>query len=417
VALPGAHRTVRDKTAAGGGYYIRWTAWRGKGAPVIGAFKGATRAAAESAERAGAGALAGSYSAARTHVIAGDAIAGLLDLYEQSAEFKKCSDSTKAERSRLIKQMRFDAFPGPPGSPPEAKMMLGKLPTAGLAAPRMVGHLTRWRDTICAGRGPRAADARVQVLQRALNVMCAQGLAPANPAAKLAKVWSADRSDLIWDEETLPRFYAHIRKAIDAAFALPPVIVHAGKPQLNRTRFGRIMQLAAARDALTLVISSGMRREDLACLNQRECTDVAFVYTARKGARRARTAGRKPRTTIVPMLWDARKVVLRRLEAHGSASPWIIVSSRGGAYTPNTLGELVNNIAREIGADRTLHDGKGTFVTRIKRRAPWLSDAEIADMVDWSEADVATIIRRYVSHGEIAKAKIERLRDWRKASG
>ncbi|MBC7767370.1 MAG: hypothetical protein H7124_01140 [Phycisphaerales bacterium] len=407
MALPGAHRTVRDKTRDGGAYYIRWTAWRGKGAPKIGAFKGATKHEAEQAERAGASELAGGYRDARTTAVSDATLADLLDLYQGSAEFKKCSASTKAERSRQIKLMREDEIPPPRGSTKPA-LKLGSLPTAGLASRLAIGHLTRWRDDQAATRGPRAADARVQVLRRALAVLVKQGVAPANPAAGLAEVWTADRSALIWEPELLKKYLEHIKAEIWRVWTS----VSASNP----LRPAMILKLAAARDALLLVLNNGQRREDLAALNWRECTDVAFVYTARKGARRAKTAGKKSRTTIVPILNEARGVLIRRKEAHGADSPWVIVSGRGGAYTPNALGELVNGVARELEIDRHLHDGKGTFVTRIKTQAPWLSNGEIAAMVDWSEGEVDEIIRRYVSADEIARATIERLRDRRKAS-
>lgn len=401
VALPGAHRTTRDKTGDGGRYYIRWTAWRGKGAPTIGTFSGATEAEAIAAERAGAEALAGAYRDARAPVANTRTVGGLLDLYERSAAFRKCADSTRRERSKVIKSMRADEIPPPPGKPgPPAKLV--DMPTPFLAAQRAVGTLTRWRDAQAAKRGPRAADARVAVLRRALAVMVKEGNAPANPAAALEAVWQTDRSDLIWEPQHVAKFLAAVRKQIDHVWST----VKATNPR----RPAMIASLAATRDALLIALNAGMRVGDIAPLNWREVTDVAFVYTARKGARRARTAGKKRRTTIVPIMGEARLVLIRRKEAHGDASPWVITSSRGGPYTPGTLGEMVNDLARDLGIERHMHDAKGTFVTRIKREAPWLTHAEIAEMVDWSEADVDEIIRRYVSADAIATAKIERLR-------
>jgi integrase len=303
--------------------------------------------------------------------------------------------------------MRNDEIPSPRGST-KAALKLGSLPTAGLASRLAIGHLTRWRDDQGEKRGPRAADARVQLLRRALAVMVKQGVAPANPAAGLMEVWTADRSALIWEPELVKKYLEHIKAEIWWVWTT----VSASNP----LRPAMILKLAAARDALLLVLNNGQRREDLAALNWRECTDVAFIYTASKGARRAKTAGKKSRTTIVPILNEARQVLIRRKAAHGDDSPWVIISGRGGAYTANSLGELVNGIARALEIDRHLHDGKGTFVTRIKSQAPWLSNGEIAAMVDWSEGEVDEIIRRYVSADAIARATIERLHEQRKAN-
>lgn len=405
VALPGAHRTTRDKTAAGGAYYIIWRAWREKGAPVIGSFKGATRTEAEQAELDGAEKLAGEYHAARAPGISNKTLAGLLDLYEMTSEFKKCSPSTKAERSRLIKQMRNDKIPPAPGEP-DNNVTLGSFPAAALKAPRARAVLRRWRDHNAETRGPRAADQRVELLRRCLAVMVDQGDAPENPALKLGSVHVADRSDLILEPAHVAKYLALIRKKIDA--------IWYGTSAKHPQRARNLTPLFAARDALLLAINNGQRREDLSCLNWRECTDVAFVYTARKGARRAKTAGKKKGVTVVPIMDEARRVLIYRREAYGATSPWVIVSSKGGAYTPNTLGELVNGLLRECGIDRTLHDTKGTFVTKMKCAAPWLSNAEVGEMVDWSEDEVDRIITRYLSADALAEAKIERLRGRRK---
>jgi len=59
--------------------------------------------------------------------------------------------------------------------------------------------------------------------------------------------------------------------------------------------------------------------------------------------------------------------------------------------------------------DRTLHDAKGTFVTHMLTQCPDLSRLEIARMVDWSEADIERIERKYVSGDRIAAALIARL--------
>src|SRR5262249_39176165 len=76
-------------------------------------------------------------------------VSGVLDAWESSDEFNAVSSSTKAERRRVLKDMREN--------------VLAKLPTKLLAAKGASRTVKAWRAKEAEKRGPRAADFRVQV--------------------------------------------------------------------------------------------------------------------------------------------------------------------------------------------------------------------------------------------------------------
>lgn len=400
MSLPGAHRT-ETRNAARTRFYIRWTYGRGAGAPTLATFKASSRAEALALEQAAGADIAAAYAAARANPEPSAAtIAGILARWLASEEFTRCAESTKAQRRRWARMV--EASPLPPSGRP-----LGDLPSAALKDLRMIGRLELWRDATVAANGAREADNRVAVLRLALNWAQRRGLAPANPAAGMARAWHADRSDLIWEAHHVAAFKAQIAKAMDAAWATPATVRRAGKIELNTRRTRQIASIAAAHDAVMLALNTGMRLGDLAAHTWAEISSQAIAYTAQKGARRAKTARRARRVTVVPMLEGAARIYARRFEATGRDNPWIITSARGARYTPGALGQLVADYSSAAGVDRHLHDAKGTFATRM--RIAGASNEEIAEMVDWSPGEVDTIARRYVSAANVATELLERL--------
>ena len=90
---------------------------------------------------------------------------------EASEEFRAVSESTKRNRRSALKDMGISA--------------IAKMPSKLLAAKGAPRTIKAWRAQEAAKRGPRAADFRVQILSRALNWAIGEGLASANPAAKM----------------------------------------------------------------------------------------------------------------------------------------------------------------------------------------------------------------------------------------
>lgn len=375
--LPGAHRRTRERA---GRYDIIWSAWRGKGAPGIAYISAPTKAEALAKERAQEAAIAKAYADARSGQASLDTVAGLLATFEQHPEFTKLSPSTHALWSAGIRDM---------------KRSIGRLETVALRARGAPGAIRRWRDAEAKARGARAAETRLAILKRCLNVLRAEGLVDANPALGITSAYRSDRSQMIWGEDERQAYATELakRRAAAAEIAEPD----------NRRR--RLASLQAAEDALELAMWTGMRREDLSVFSRAWIQGEAIVYEPRKSSRRAKTKGQRPRTVIVPILPPLAALLERRLQGD---APWIITSSKGGNYKPGALGHLVAEIAKAAGVERTLHDAKGTFVTHMLEAG--FSKEEVAEMVDWSVDEVEQIAKRYVHAGVIAAAKLARYR-------
>lgn len=391
VRLPGAHRTRRQKPS--GVIYVRVTAWRGRDAPVIGRYKGASDAEVAAAERADAAALSRRYAEAREGAPATETLADLLRQYEGSGSFTNCAPSTQRHRSRSIAKMKLDVDP-------KTGNRFVTLPLLTLKQKRAHAVFLRWRDTVARTNGIREADYRIETVRTAINWAVENGLAEGNPALGVKRMSNADRSDLVWEPHHNAMFFDWIRSEIARIWReLSPT---------DPRRAPQIIRLAAARDTVILAQSTGMRREDLSVHKWSDLQGNAIAYTALKGARRARTAGKKAKTTIVPILPAARAVYARRREATGSTNPWIITSARGGRYVPDALASRVYEITALLGVERTLHDCKGTFVTGMAKLGAF-SLEEIGEMVDWSVDDVTAISRKYVNAPAIADAMLARI--------
>ena len=376
LALPKAHRTRKE---VNGVVYLRVTAGRHAGAPVLGTYQGVSQADAEMAFEADAEGIRERYQAAVDGLPTLATIAGLLSAWERSAEFEGKSTSTKIERARVLSSIRASA--------------LGKASASILKQPGAQGVITKWRDKEAAQRGERAADYRIEVLNAALNWHARQGNIAKNPALGIADVYRGDRSDLIWEPAHVEAFLEYIRSEIARVW---------GETKPGPRRFKQVARLANARDTLLLALNTGMRRADLAGLTALSIRDGAIIYTPGKSRNRARTSKKPARTVVLPILPQAALVLARRAEA--GFEQRIL-----GGYTPHSQGALVLDIAETLEIDRHLHDAKGTFVTRLAVETD-LTDQEIAELVDWSVANVQNIKRKYVSGAAVNAALLKRFR-------
>lgn len=375
--LAGAHRTTREKSGA---YYIRWTAWRGGGAPVIGSYKGASKAEAEAAEKVGHTALARAYIETRSGIDDRNTVAGILSAFMSSTDFTGLSDSTRKEWARIAHQLREEKV---------GKMTVSMLEAR--SAPRVMG---KWRKAVAAQRGTRAADMRVQVLRRAFNWSIQDGTLRANPLRGIGELHKSDRSEMIWKTEHIEAFLSLIAKKTES--------VPQG-PMQGPSRHA----LQIARDALLLALHSGMRREDIANLQADMVRpERAFVFSPLKSKRRSHTAGEKARVAVIPILPEIADMIAERSKDGG----FLFRTYRGTPYTPGALGAMVNRYARESGNNLHLHDARGGFVTRARTGTPPLSREEVADILGWATEDVRDLERRYLSNEAVVSATLERMK-------
>lgn len=393
--LPGIHK-LWGRNAAGA-YVWRWYAWR-SGGPKIWQWTGPTTAEGRAAAVAAAAEIAARYAAALgPRPLKQDArlVAGVLDAWEASDDFRAVSDSTKSERRRVLKDMRDSE--------------IGKLPTKLLSALTAPRTMKAWRAKVASERGPRAADYRMQVLSAALNWARVEGLVSANPTLGLKKLHFSDRSEITWTGDDLSAHADAARKSSDPKEYVPPETL-----------------------ALMGACYSALSRQDLCALTWPQVTAHAIKGKRLKAERRARTAGKKPKVIIIPRTPELDAVLAtcktradKWAEQRGVQPLHVFLNRRGKPWTPDGLTGVINK-ARDIGGPRgsdgkptpichadgrrkRLHDARGTFITTMKVRLPDISNAELAKMTGWAEEDVDRVAELYVDHDRVAMALLERM--------
>ncbi|WP_158918043.1 tyrosine-type recombinase/integrase [Caulobacter sp. S45] len=278
-----------------------------------------------------------------------DNLAGLVTLYKSKPEFTGLSASTKKEWSRWLDRISLHD--------------IGELSLRMLDDSRVRADLMDWRDEY-ADR-PRAADYGVQVLSRVLGFAVERGILSANRAAGIPHLYEGDRADLIWEAAALTAF-------CDKAPA--PIS-----------------------QALRLACLTGLRRGDLVTLRWSQVGDLAIqLATAKSGLRR---------TATIPLLADARAL----LKEIGRKDPdeTVLLNAHGRAWGANSLSHRIAKFAADVKIERSLHDARGTFATRL--RLAGLTEEEIAEVMGWERERVRRILARYVDQDRIVKALVRKV--------
>lgn len=262
----------------------------------------------------------------------------------------------------------------------------GHTPLAVWNDPRMVAEVVAWRDSRSAT--PRSADIGVTVLGQLLEFARLRAKVRINVTEGIPQIYKAHgRAEIIWTDDDIARFGS-------ARAAKQPVM-----------------------DGLRLAAVTGFRRADLVGLLWAEVGEHAIVRTARKKSRGQR------RRAVVPITAEA-EALLGELRSRKRAAgvDHVLVTSAGRAWaSPASFTASFNAARDEAGIiqpgdpsvglpDRKkhLHDLRGTFVTKLCRAG--LTNNEIADIVAWSPANVASIRKTYVDDAAIVVALSERIR-------
>ncbi len=221
----------------------------------------------------------------------------------------------------------------------------------------------RWIDK------PRAADYGMQVLSRVLShAVDPLGKLAGNPCEGIKRLYSTDRSEIIWTNADIARLKRSCTKEI----------AHA-------------VDLAAA---------TGLRLGDLLRLSWSHVDTVSGSITITTGKSKTR------REAIIP-LYDGLKSVLAGIPKRSTT---ILTSTRGRPWTTNGFGSSFNKAKVAGGmSDSNLHfhDLRGTAATRFY--VAGLSERVIAEIMAWEEGHVARIIRRYVDRNAATQAVIRQL--------
>lgn len=398
IALPGVNkiwRTLPD----GGGVARDWYAWRGKGAPHIARFVGATRAAVIDQESSveGAQIIAKGYAEATAPKVDTRTLGGILTAWEASSAFTKRAESTKRAERSALKQIHAAAIIA--NTP--ARLLNAK------AAKVVRREIRKWLEGVATARGPRAADTSKDILSKALNWAIEEGYCEVNPVAGIADFSFADRSDIIWLHGDVLAFEAAARAARRKA-------LKEGAAEPNAP--------PAIALALLLACYTGLRREDLVNLAWRDVGPNAITVRPLKSQRRRKTAGKKaPAVVVIPRTpeLDAVLTHLRPDDDKRAERPWVLANSRGKKWTPAGLTSSFIKIRDEAKVlhryddgrepePKTLHDARGTFVTHM--RCLGYSVDDVAQMVGWESEEVERVAKRYADADRIAVAWLERLK-------
>ncbi|MBB4262676.1 site-specific integrase [Bradyrhizobium sp. CIR3A] len=268
-------------------------------------------------------------------------------------ELKKLSPSTRAEWGKWLDRI---------------STRFGDLRIAQFDRPDKIRpSIRRWRDEW--SDTPRTADYGLQVLSR----VCSHAIDPlgkiaVNPCEGIKRLYSNDRSEIIWTDADIQQ----IKKTCSP-------------------------EIAAAVD---LAAHTGLRLGDLVRVSWSHIGEDAILLTTGKSRHR--------REALVP-LYDALREVLERIPKRATT---ILSSSRKRPWTVDGFGSSFNKAKIDAGlADRDLHfnDLRGTAATKFYIAG--FTEREIAETLAWEEASVAKIIRRYVGRTAAIKAKIAKLKE------
>jgi integrase len=226
--------------------------------------------------------------------------------------------------------------------------------------PAILRWRKQWADK------PRTADYALQVLSRVLSYAVDEGRIAGNPCEGIKRIYSGDRSEVIWT---------------DADIA-----------QLERTCSPEIAH------AVDLAGHTGLRQGDLLRLSWSHIGEDAITISTGKSKHR--------REAIIP-LYDELRDVLARIPKRSTV---ILTNSRGrpwkGFATRFTAAKKAAGLP-----DLHFHDLRGTAATRFYIAG--LSIRTIGEILGWSEDNVERIIRRYVARGAATRAAIRQLNEAR----
>lgn len=271
-------------------------------------------------------------------------IDGLINAFLKSREFAKIKPRTQREYAGYLEAFRAE---------------FGDWRTALFEDPRIAQDMAEFRDSAA---GPRAGDMRISVVSRLFSWARGRGITNARPTDAIERIHMADRSDLIWDDQSLKRLLAH------------------ASPELTL--------------AIHLAVQTGLRQSDLIRLPWSSVSDIAIqVRTSKRGKR-----------VVIPVTEDLRTL----LASIPRRSPVILTSSTGNPWTADGLKTAFQRARIKAKIDGLRwHDFRGTAVTRLAKTR--LTIRDIARIMGWSESRVEAIMERYVSGDALALDMLKRM--------
>jgi len=236
----------------------------------------------------------------------------------------------------------------------------GTLPIAAFDDARVTRDFLDWRDSMA--NSPRQADYAWTILMRLCSWARARGLTLYRPPERVERLYHADRSEKIWEEQHIAAFMAV-----------------ASEP-LQR--------------AMVLAIETGQRQGDL----------LTLPWSAYDGTWIRLTQSKNGRRVNVPVTRRLRAI----LDNTKRSATVILTNKRGLSWQPNAFRKQWGDSCRKAKiADLTFHDLR-TAVTRLAEAD--CSHAEIAAITGHSMRDVGAILDKYLARTDkIALAAIAKL--------
>lgn len=333
--LRGAHRQVHDRAK---GVAIYWYARRGKGAPLLAVYRGATLAEARDAEDAGFAELFAAFQRETRPQAATGLMARVIADYRTHPAFTTLKPATqKTYRVWLNKiEEKFGGFAE------------HEVTDDAVAA---------WLKEIYTAHGARARDHALRILSRLAS-------------------WGRHRERKLFSASFEPT------KGFETLYRAP-----AQDPWTQADLEKIAKARPAVRNALMLALETGLRRADLcrvAWTNVDWEANVIRLVTS-KGER-------KNRRIVVP-LTPALKVVLQRIGVKREGP--ILTTRFGTAWAVNGLAHAINEELTALKVEGRLHGLRRSAATRLASQG--LSSRNIARIMGWSEGDAEAMAAVYVS--------------------
>lgn len=353
--LTGLHKAT--KRLSGGRVAIYAYAFRG--GPLIARVEAGSLVAANRAmeiELGGAG-VAVKIQEARAPIRRSDDkryINGLIYAFKASPEWAKIAASSQTEYSRYLKA--FDEE-------------FGQMRVSLFESDRAKIELLDWRDQW--SDRPRAADYAMQSVGRLFKWARGRGLTQARPTEDVERLYSGNRSDLIWTDGDL-------KKLLAAA----------------SVEVGQAARLAA---------ETGLRMGDLLELPWGAIGQHGIVWrTAKRG-----------RQVIVP-LTPAAQTILAEIATPKKRALVVLTNSRGNAWSKDGFKTMFGKAKAKAGLGHIhFHDLRGTAATRLFLAGSPKRD--IATIMGWSETAVDALLTKYVSGDAVALDLLSRMNQKRAA--
>lgn len=281
------------------------------------------------------------------HTVDRSKLVGLIVDYEASDWWLDLADKTKENWRPWLRRIQ-DRF--------------GNTSISAFDRPLMRVAIRKWRDGFKAT--PRAADMGLQVFSRLLAFGVEEGRLQSNIVTGISRLYSSDRSMIIWTPEDL-----------------------AALEEVASAEVYRAVRLASL---------TGLRKSDLLRLSWSHIKAHSIEIPTGKSKQR--------KTTLIPIYGELRRYLdsIPRTEAVTT----VLVNTRGLPWKSG-FGASLNDALKAAKIDKHLHDTRGTAATAMF--VGGLTIREIAEMFTWSEDYVERLINMYVKKDELLRDRIRRL--------